>query len=65
MLAPDQDQAGVGERLELERHSAERDVGHGRMDVPGGDFAIPDQAQDLAAAGGRDGGENGRAEHEA
>jgi hypothetical protein len=34
------------------------------VDLAGGDFAVPDQAEDLAAARGGDGGEHGAVEHE-
>ena len=37
--------------------------GMARVDVAGGDLAVPHQPQDLAAAGRRDGGEDGGFEH--
>ncbi len=51
---------GLDERPELQRHRSERHVGHGGMDLPGRQLPLPDQAEDLPAAGRGHGGEDGR-----
>ena len=56
-IAPADDEAGVLEGPELQRHRAKRDVGHGRGDVAGRHLALPDQPEDFPAAGRGDGGE--------
>ena len=50
MFAADLDEPRLAERAQLQRDGPERDVGHRRMNVAGGDFAIPHQPEDLAAA---------------
>ena len=37
-------------RLELERYSAKRDIGHGAVNRAGRELVRPDQAKDLAAS---------------
>ena len=64
VLAAHADESRLAERAELQRDRAERDVRHGRVDVAGGDLAVPHQPQDLAAAGRRDGGQDGGIEHD-
>ena len=50
-LGADRHQPGVGQRLELQRHRAEGDVGHRRVDVPGAALLVPHQPQDLLPPG--------------
>ena len=50
---------GIGEHLELERDRAESDVRHGLVDGAGRQLAVPQQPQNLAAAGRPDGGQEG------
>jgi len=62
-IGPSFDQPGRGERFQLERNRPHRHIGHGVVDVTDGPFAAPEQAQNLAAPGRRDGGQQ-RAIHE-
>ena len=48
-------QAGLGQRAQVQRHRAERDVGHRLVDGTGLQLVFPHQAQDLAPAGRGDG----------
>ena len=50
-LGADRHEPGVREGLQLQRHGAERDVGHRRVDVPRAPLLVPHQAQDLLAPG--------------
>jgi hypothetical protein len=49
-VRPDRDQPGIGQRFQLERHGAEGDVRHRRMDVAGTPLLVPDQPQDFLPA---------------
>jgi hypothetical protein len=62
-VAADVDQAGVGERPELEGDGTEGDVGHLAVDVSGGAFLLPYETEDLATPGRGDGGKNVLIEH--
>ena len=59
-LGADRHEPGVRQGLQLQRHGAERDVGHRRVDVPRATLLVPHQAQDLLAPGGGEHGEDGQ-----
>src|SRR5690242_7985740 len=54
------DEAGVEQRLQLQRDRAEGDIRHRAVNVARGALLVPDQAEDLAAAGRSGSGESGR-----
>lgn len=54
-LGPQIDEAGLGERPQVQRDGTERDVGHRRVDRAGVQLLAPEQTQDLAAARRGDG----------
>lgn len=54
VIGADVDEAGFLEGFELQGDGAEGDVGHGAVDVAGAALFAPDEAEDLAAAGGGD-----------
>ena len=58
-LVPARDEAGGLEDGEVLRDGAEADLREGPMDVPGRTLAIPDEVEDLAAAGGGQGFQDG------
>ena len=63
VLAAAFDESRSRERLQLERHGPERDVTQCGVDLAGRPFVLPDQAKDLLAPGGGDGGQEGTVEH--
>ena len=59
-LGADGHEPGVRQGLQLQRHGAERDVGHRRVDVPGAALLVPHQPQDLLPPGRREHGQDGQ-----
>jgi hypothetical protein len=53
------DEPGLGERPQLQRDRPEGNVRHRLVNSAGGEFAIPDEPQDLPTARGRHSGQDG------
>jgi hypothetical protein len=50
LVRPHLDEAGLGERSELERDGPERDVREGSMNRSGRELTMPDEAEDFTPA---------------